>query len=64
MEHYTKRRRVNLGIVRLNLTKHTPVPFAGWKVTSWSVHLGLWTWNSRIHRSTVDIPGVGGHVDF
>lgn len=61
---YTKRKRVNLGIIRLNLTKHNPVPLTGWHLTSWSVHLGLWTWNSRNHKSTVDVPVVGGHYDF
>jgi len=58
---YTKRKRVSFGIVRLNLVKHSPIPFTGWRLASWSVHLGLWTWNSRTHASTVDVPELGGH---
>lgn len=62
MATYTKRRRVHLGLVSFNFVKHTPIPLTGWHFSSWSIHLGLWTWNSRAHKNTVDVPEIGGHV--
>lgn len=64
MATYTKRKRLNFGIARLNMVKHSIVPLRGWKVSSWSIHLGIWTWNSRTHASTVDVPELGGHFTF
>ncbi|MBO0853006.1 MAG: hypothetical protein J2P18_04490 [Nocardia sp.] len=64
MPTYTKRKKINLGLIRLNLVKHRIIPLAGWRVTSWSIHLGLWTWNSRTHKHTVDVPFEGGEYTF
>jgi Protein of unknown function (DUF4236) len=29
----------------------------GWRITSWGIALGRWTWNARSRRSTVNLPG-------
>lgn len=64
MVTYTKRKHLHLGVFRLNFAKHSPIPFASWRLTSWSIHLLGWTWNSRTHATTVDVPGVGGHYNL
>jgi hypothetical protein len=46
---FTFRKRVAiLPFLRLNLSKSG---------RSWTWHLGRWSWNSRTHRSSVDLPG-------
>lgn len=43
------RKTVRLGPIRLNFTKKG--------LSSWSVRLGRWSWNSRTRRHRVDLPG-------
>jgi hypothetical protein len=42
------RKQINLGLVRIHFTEHG--------YSSWSLHLGPFTWNSRRGKS-LDLPG-------
>ena len=42
------RRSINLGILRVNLSRSG---------TSFTWRLGPWSWNSRTRRHSVDLPG-------
>jgi hypothetical protein len=43
------RKTVKLGPFRLNIGRTG--------VSSWSLHLGRWSWNSRTRKQRVDLPG-------
>jgi hypothetical protein len=43
------RKVINLGPIRLNMGNRG--------LSSWSLHLGKWTWNSRTRKHHVDLPG-------
>jgi hypothetical protein len=43
------RKRPRLGPIQFNITEHG--------LTSWSLRIGPFTWNSRTRRKSVDLPG-------
>jgi len=43
------RKTVRLGPFRFHFTKHG--------YSSWTFKLGRWSWNSKTHQQTVDLPG-------
>jgi hypothetical protein len=49
------RKSKQLGPLRLNFTEHG--------FSSWGLHIGPWSWNSRTRRQTFDTPGPG-YVEF
>ena len=55
MPRFRFRKSLSLGVIRWNFTEHG--------FSSWSLHFGPWTWNSRTHRSSLDTPGPG-RVEF
>lgn len=48
------RKRCRLGPLVLNLVSDG---LLSWRISSWGLKVGRWSWNSRTERSTVDLPG-------
>lgn len=48
---FRARKTIHLGIVRFHFTQ------SGF--SSWSLHFGIATWNSRTRRWSINTPGIG-----
>lgn len=47
-------KRLRFGPVVVNLSS---TGFLRWRITSWGLHEGWWTWNAKSGKHTVNIPG-------
>lgn len=48
------RKRKRIGPVVLNMAS---TGWFSWRVTSWGIEVGRWSWNSRTDRHRLDLPG-------
>jgi len=47
-------KRKKFGPVTVNLASDG---FAHWRVTSWGLRVGPWSWNAKSGKHSIDIPG-------
>ena len=54
------RKRIEIGPLRINLVSRG---FMRWRISSWSIKIGRWSWNSRTRKQHVDLPGPWGWTE-
>lgn len=47
-------KRKKFGPITVNMASDG---FMKWRITSWGIRIGPWSWNAKSKRHSVDIPG-------